>query len=318
MSYGFASHIGAAKEAVWGTPVTAAEYFEALSESIATAYDRFETRNIVGAYYEADDSQGMERNEGDIVLATNPANAGIFLNGAFGVNSVSSLGGGLFLNEFIPAQTDAGSLNPLPPYTFEIYRAGTTVNSSFQYDGAQMRTLQMAIAPNQDLRVTAGIVARRRQWLAKTTPSFPGSPLEAFTFDTCSISLAGVANTKIEALTISIDNQLEGIPTFNNSKLIGKVRRTGPPMVRITGTLDFSDVSEANDFIDQTERDLAVSFTKANSFALIARLPRLVYTAFPVSVAGRERIMVDFTGMGRYSAGSGHAIKVDLTTTNTF
>jgi hypothetical protein len=318
MSYGFASHIGAAKETTWGTGVTAAEYFEALSESIATERDRFETRNIVGAFYEADDSAGMERNAGDVVFAANPANVGHFLNGALGVNSVTSIAADLFLNEFTPAQADNGSLNPLPPYTLEIYRAGTLVNSSFRYDGAQFNTLALAIAPNQDLRVTAGVIARASTFIAKTVPSFPGSPVEPFMFDTVSISLAGAANIKIEGLEVTIDNQLEGIPVFNNSVYVGKMRRTGPPLIRVSGTIDFSELSEFNDFIAQTERAMTVSLTKASSFSLVMRLPRLVYTSVPVAIPGKDRITSDFNMMGRYHTGSGNAIKVDLTTTNTF
>lgn len=319
MSYGFASHMGLGKETVWGTPVAATDYFEAFSESLATERDRFETKNVVGGYYEADDSAGLERHVGDVILPGHPVSMGYFMEGALGINSITSLAADLFLNEMTPRQSDFGSFHPLTPYTLEMFRAGTTVNSSFQYSGAQVAGLTLGLAINQDIRVTANVIAKSRLFIAKTTPSFPGSPVEAFLFDTVSLGWPdGTANTQIEALTVSIDNQLEGFGAFNNSVSIQKVRRTGPPMIRINGTLDFQDLDRFNDFVDQTERSITVAATKPGSFSLVVHVPRLILTSVPVAIPGKERITTDFQGIARYSAGSGHAIKMDLTTTTTF
>ena len=65
-----------------------------------------------------------------------------------------------------------------------------------------------------------------------------------------------------------IDNQLEGILTLNNANTIERVRTTGPQLIRISGTMDFTDVTEEQDFINQTERVLEFSLTRADSFAL--------------------------------------------------
>lgn len=243
---------------------------------------------------------------------------GHFLLGVLGQNTVTSVGNGLFQNVFTPRQSDISSVVPLPSYTLEIFRAGTLVSSSFQYDGVQFGTLGMNITPNQDLRFTVGAIARAQTFIDNTSVSFPTSPVEPFIYDTTSVTLAGVANTKIENLTISIDNQLEGIPTLNNTQYVGKIRRTGPPLVRVSGTIDFQDLSEYNDFQAQTERQLIVSFFKAASFQMIIDVPRFVYTAVPVQAAGRGRITSDFTGMARYHTGSNTALEIKLTTVNTY
>lgn len=320
MSYGFASHVGIGKETVWATAVAASDYFEALSESIVTQRERYQTRNIVGAYYEPDDSDGIERNAGDLQMAVNAANIGHILLGGFGQNSVTEvLSGFLYTNEFVPRQSDISSLHPLDPYTFEIFRAGTLVNTAFQYAGSNIGRLTMDLRPNQALQISAGIIAKQRNMIAKTTPSFPGSPVEPFKFDTASLELpAGTANVRIEALTAVLDNQLVGIPAINNSQNIAKIRRNGPPMVRISGTIDFSDLTEFDDFIARTEQALKVTLTRADSFALVLEVPRLIYTAVPLSVPGRDRLVSTFEGMGRYHTGSANAFKATLTTTNTY
>lgn len=316
MPYGFAGHIGIAKETTWGSGVAAADYIQAFSESLATTFERFTTVNITGSYYEPDDIAGTQRNQGNLVFHGHPKSMGYALNGVFGTNSITVvLSGALFKNDFTPKTSDATSLSPLPSYTLEIFRDVTT---SQQFSGVVFNTLQMAVAPNQDLRITAGVIAKSVTGIAKTTPSFPNTPTFPFTFDTCSIQVDGVANVLWESFQVSVANQLEGIPALDNTFVINRIRRTGPPTVRMSGTLEFQNVSDWNDFINQTERRFVLNFTKASSFSLTIDIPRLVYTAFPTQMGGRGRIMVNVDGTARYHVGSGNALKVSLTTVNTF
>ena len=316
MSDGQLGHIGIAKETTWGTPVAATDYIEALSESMTTEIERFETKNIIAGLYEPDDSAGVNRHEGDIVFGANPETLGFILDGAFGVTSGTEiLSGFLYSTEYTPATAEANSLHPLPPYTIEIFR---DMGSSAQYTGGQFASVEMSVSPNQELCVTAATISKNFNPIAKTTASFPGSPTEPFLFDACSISLAGVAITRMEALTFTFDNQLEGVPTLNATNEIAKVRRTGSQLVRLAGTFEFSDFSDFDSFRNKTEQQLIATFTAPNSFSLVIDVPRMLFTEMPVQLAGRERVTGDFAAMGRYSAGSGHAVKVTLTTVSTF
>ena len=317
---GMLGHLGIGKETTWGTAVAATDYIEAMSESLATEIERFDTRNIVGGIYEADDSAGVRRHAGDLVFAANPGNLGPFLLGAFGVNSVTELAvGALFENHFTQTGVLTGSLNPLPSYTAEIFRpGGVDISSSFVYSGLQFNTLQIAVSPNQDVRITAGAIGKAQTFITKTTPTFPNSPLQPFTFDTASVSIAGVAVTRVEALTFDYNNNLEGIPTLNNDTEIAKIRRNGPATTEISGTLEFEDHTDFNRFISQSEHAIALNVVRASSFALLVEVPRAVLTAYPVSIPGRERLTVDFSMKGRYETGSGTAFSVKLTTTNTY
>jgi hypothetical protein len=312
--YGMLGHVGLARESTWGTPVAITDYVEALSETLAATYDRFETRNIVGRLSEPDDSAGVLRIEGDLVIPGHPVAIGHLLNGAFGQGSrtvTTVLSGFLWTTEWWPTPADAGANNPLPPYTLEIFR---DVTSAHRYAGVQVSKLTLQVQPNQELRVTAGLLAKTTSVVAKTTPTFPGSPTDPFTFDTASVQVGGAAVDIVETLTLDLDNQLEGIPVLNVSNEIARVRRSGPQLVRASGTLAFETLTDYNRFIGQTEQGLVLTMTKAQSFAMLLELPRLVYTAFPTGMAGRERNMVEFEATGRYHAGSGHALRARLTT----
>lgn len=311
--YGLLGHIGIAKETTWGTAVAAVDYFESMSEGLTAVPDRFETRNIVAGMFEPDDEAGVQRLAGDVAFAGHPVPLGHFLNGVLGNNSSSVvLSGFLFQNKFNVRTDDINSLHPLPAYTFEIFR---DIGSAQQYDGAQVTALTLAIQPNQDLRCTASIIAKGTRNIANTTASFPGSPVGFFQFDTCSVSMNGVGVSIVEALSVSIDNQVEGIPALNASTEIARIKRTGPPMIRVTGTVALEEILDYQRLINQTEFPFLVHLTKANSFSLLIDVPRLVYTGFPLGMAGRERQTVAFNATGRYHTGSNQAIEITLTTT---
>ncbi len=311
---GAAGFLGLAKETTWGTAVGATNYVELLSESMELSIDMFKNKEIAEIYTEPDDMSGLRRIEGNVEFAAMPGVLGHFLRGVFGnpssVNVVAS--GYLHTNVFRTPTADFASGQPVPGYTFEVFR---DVTSSFQFAGVVMNTFQLSVQPNQELRCSVGVVGKSSSIINKTAPSFVSSPVEPFAFDTCSISIAGVGSALIESFTLDIDGQIQGIPALNASTSIAKIRRGGPQMVGVSGTIDFDNLTEYNDFLTQTEQAFVLNFTKANSFSLKISLPRVVYTAFPISMGGRDRITANFTGKCRYHTGSATAVEFQLTTT---
>jgi hypothetical protein len=311
--HGLIGHFGLAKESTWGTAVAATDFAEILSENMTTTLDRFPTRNVHAAFHEPDDHVGAERNGGDVVVMAHPVSVGHFLKGVMNtVSQAAVVSGFLHRTRFITTKSEFADGVPVQPYTLEVFR---DVGSSHRYAGALINRLSLSIAPNQELRVTASFLAKSASVIAKTTPTFPGSPTDPFTFDTCSLSLGGSATARIESLAISINNNLEGLLALNASDTIARVRRRGAQEVRISGVLDFIDNAEYDDFVAQTERALVMTVTKTASFQLVVSVPRMVYTAFPTGIGGRDRLTVGFEGMARYLTTSAVALSMELTTT---
>lgn len=312
-NYGVRGHIGLGKETTWGVAVAATDYLEALSEGVTETLDRYPTKAIIGALYEPDDMPGLYRVGGPIVAAAHPVSVGHFLNAAFGASSISVvLSGALWTTAFTPASGDAASANPLPAYTAEIFR---DVTSSQRYAGLQCTGLTFEVSPNAPLRVTANWLGKAATNIAKTTPSFPGSPTQPFAFDTASLTLGAGATALLEALTITVDNRLTGVPVLNAATEIAKVRREGAPTVRVSGTMAFESITEYLNFRNQTEQRLMASFVRASSFALVLDCPRVVYTTHPLGLDGEGRPMVRVEGIARYHTTSLYAIEARLTTT---
>jgi len=310
MGYGFKGFIGVALEVSGGTPVAAAAYHEAMSEDLALNQDRYDVRNIHGKFSEPDDCVGIQRIGGSVVIPGNPEDLGYYLLGAMGVQSNTEvLSGFLHHHEFTMQTADWDTKFPQRPLTFEVNR---DVTSSQQYSGINVSAINIENAPNQDLRLSATLVGKSGTQIAATTPTFVNSPTCPFAFDTASISIAGSANDKLEAFQLSIDNQLEGVATLNASNEISRIRRTGPQMVRLSGTMVFEDIDEYNDFLNQTERAIVMNFNLAASYQLLIDIPRFVYDAFPTGTPGRDRHTVGFSGRARYHSGSAASVKVDL------
>jgi len=318
MGYGFAGYFGMRRESTWGSGLAANTFIEILNENITLSKDRFDYKNVINTMAEPDDIAGMNRLSGDVAFACNPANIGNVLMSTFNQSTVTSIAANFWRHVYTqPTNSNSAfsSQSPSVPYTLEIFR---DVGTATQYAGGLATSLSFNYASNQDVRCSVGFLCRGTRHVASQVATFPNSPTKPFKFDQVSLSLGGSATTKIENLTVKIDNQYEGIGSLNLSDDIAKVRRSGFQTVEIDGTLDFSDVVEYTDFVNQEERALSIFALSANSFSLHIEVPRMVYTAFPLGIAGRDRNIVSFNAKGFYHVGSGTGISVTLATVNSY
>lgn len=311
MSYGMNGFLGLGKETTWGTAVAATDYVEIMNEGIKAEYDRFDTRNAINAMYEPDRSAGLIRVGGPISVAGFPEITGHLMRAAMNtLSGTTVLSGFLYTTRFVSPQAEFADGVPSQPYTLEIFR---DVTSSHRYAGMVLNRLSLAMSPNQPLMLNADFLGKAATLLQKSSPTFVSSPAEPFMFDTASVRLGGSATARVEAFTVSIDNQLEGIPALNNSNQIARIRRRGPQVIRVQGTVDFQDVTEYNDFINQTERAISLALFKSQSFAAVIDVPRMVYTSFSPNIRGRERQTVSFAGEARYKTTSATALGLYIT-----
>lgn len=316
-AYGFAGYIGIAKESSWGSGVAVAsgDFIEAFSESIQLSLERFSHKAIIASLSEPDDSTGLFRVEGAMRFAANPGqNLHNILRASLNSYDTTSATGPLFRYDFVTTSggSDFSADVPIQPYTLEIFRDTT---SAFRYTGMQLNALSFNFSPNGPVMCDATWIGRGSSVVSKSTATFPASPAKPFNFSTVSLSVGGAGTALIEDLTITINNNLQGLGALNLSQYVAKVRRNNHQMVELSGTLDFANLTEYGNFVNQTEQRFTVSATLASSFGLIFDIPRVVYTAFPVGIPGRERITVGFNGKGFVHQGSGNAIKVSLFTT---
>lgn len=303
---GVFGHIGYNVEASYDTYKVASYFIEALSESLALKIDRFDIKNIMGKGSEPDDMAGLRHVEGDISFAGFPKPLGYFLNAVLGSETVVATANSLGVVKFRQSVSgDYDGMRPLPSLCFEINR---DVTSAFLISGCEVSKLVLACQPNQDLRVTASVIGKTLAMGAKTDAGsvyFPGSPSQPFAFDTASIQIYGAASAIFESFEVTFDNQLDPVAVLNNSNKINRTYRKGPPMVRVSATMEFNDLAEFGTFQQQSEFAITANFTRAGSFGLMLNFPRVIFSEFPVNIGGRERILVKANMIARYDSSSG-------------
>ncbi len=300
------AHLGLAKETAFGTPVAADTYLPFNSESIVHNIEQLLSEEQRGIRDESPSYKGLETVAGDLNFDVRPDTIGHIMRSAFGAPSVTGVGP--YVHVFSPIQSAFAADCFNPPYTFEIFK---DLGQAFQVAGGVVNSLAFEFGVGQKiLRATAGVIAKDVALITKTTPSF--GTLSPFLWAEAAISIGGSANTNLEAVSITLNNSLEGYPTLNNTTKIGKIRPNGVRTVDCSFTFDVNDLAEYNRFKDQTETAFDITFTSGTNI-LKFELPKVRYTAFPVSVSGAGRITVAVTGKAKYDASTAAALKATLT-----
>lgn len=309
MAQGELGHVGIGRQTAFGTAVSVTDYAAIDSETLSARIDRVMAGLIAGRFGEPTKTKGLTRVEGEITTKVHPVEIGHFLHGA--LNTVSGsvvLSGFLWSLRFSPTQSDFSTISPLTPYTLEVFR---DVTSAFRYHSALFGRLEIGVQAGQAAMARIGMVAQAEGIVAKTTPSFHTA--DPFAFDAHSISIAGSGIDIFEEFSVAIDQQLEGIPTLNNTSTISRVRRRGHQQVRVSGMIDLARLAEYGDFVNQTQQLMRMSFFRAPSHALVITVPRLVWTSFPANL-GTGRISARLEGEGDWDPTSSYAVDYLLTT----
>src|SRR5258708_18083676 len=180
-------YFGLAKESTWGIALGPTDYAEILRENVSASFDRFAFKNIIFGLNEPDDSAGVLRIQGDVIMAAHPVAMGHLLQAAMPTASVSVvLSGFLYTTRFVTTKSEFAQGVASQPYTLELHR---DVGSAFQVAGAVCHQLALALTPNQDLRMTAGFIGKSVLLKSTGAPAFPSSPTYPFMFDTANVQI---------------------------------------------------------------------------------------------------------------------------------
>jgi hypothetical protein len=151
--------------------------------------------------------------------------------------------------------------------------------------------------------------------MAASTATFT-EPME-WAWNVASVSIGGAAVNFIESLSVVLDQPVQGVHMLDGTLVINRFVRNGPTTVRVSGTVDFQDLTEFNAFKAQTQRRLLCNLAAAVASGpyMLIDVPNMLYTAFPANISGPNRISVNFAGTGEFNTTSSYAIRMTLTNT---
>jgi hypothetical protein len=315
MAYGQLGHLGLCFQHSVGAVLTdSLSFVPIVSESIAETIEPLVETGIYGRLAEPPRHEGAHKVEGEVRAEAHPIHLGVFLKAALG-RAASTLQGSAYLHEFLPALADWDGRAALPPVTLEVHR---DVGSAFLYADMQAAALTLEIAHGQLLSAKTAWLGGTLTRRAPSTPGFaPGAP---YTWDVASASYDGQAVSDLRKLSIAFDNRLAAQYTLSGGKTPRRVVREAPQTVAIEGTLVLQDQVLFQQFLDQSEKRLLLSFegpqvASGTCARLTLDVPRLRFTEFAPQLAGPGQVEVGFTAQGVYDATSGYALRATLVNT---
>jgi hypothetical protein len=315
MAYGQSGHFAISFQDSYGTVHTDSPFFIPLiSEGVGEKIEQLVENNMYGRLAESPTHEGAHEIGGEIRTEAHPVYLGAFLKAALGQAS-SALQTSAYRHEFLPAASDWDDFAALPPLTMEIHR---DAGSAFLYYDLLASSLVLDIAHGQLLSAALTVLGGRFTRQAPSAPAFkPGRP---WSWDVVSASYGGGGIADFRRLTVGFDNQLATFYTLTGGKAPHRVKREGPQKVTVEGTFLLQDQALFQEYLDQSERPLVVSFqgeaiSAGENALLTLEVPRLRFAELAPQLTGAGALEVSFTGAGVFDAGSGYALRATLTNT---
>ena len=315
MAYGQSGYLAIHFQDSYGTSnVDSAHYIPLVSESVVEAVGQIVENNMYGRLAESPYHEGLHEISGDISTEAHPIYLGTFFKAALGLTTVTAQGSS-FVHEFLPAAADWDEFAAVPPMTLEIHR---DAGSAFLYYDVLASELLLEVAQGQLLTAGLTVLGGRFGRQVAVTPSFhAGRP---WTWDVVSASFDGAAISDLRQFTLRFSNQLGAMYTLSGDKVPRRIKREGSQQVAIEGTMLFQDQSLFQEFLDQSEKRLLLTFageTVAQSYQAQVTLdvPKLRFGEFKPGLSGPGQLEVSFTAAGVYDSTSSYALRATLTNT---
>lgn len=317
MSYGQNVSVAICFQDSFGTANTDSPYFiSQLNESFSTTKEQLIAQGARGIFYEGDHYEGINANEGELELEAHPISMGAVLKSVLG-NPVTTQSGGIYTHVFNPVTVDFDQFAANPPVT--IVKDFDDPGSSHLYYDMVGNTLALTIANGEFVKSSVGYMGGKYSQQADLAASYP--PGKLFTWDVGSFTIATSVQGDLNALTVTMEETIENKYTFSGEKTPRYTKRSGYRVITVEGTLVFQDQNEYQEFINQSERELDVTFTgpteiQSGYFDLLRiQLPGLRYGEFKPVAGGPGQVEVPFTGKGVYNVDSATGMRITLVNT---
>ena len=289
--------------------VNSVHFFEIISESVAKKIPPLISQGMRGRFDEGDSYEGPHMNEGDIEIESSSHALGVLLTAMF-EETVLVTSGSVYTRTFQPRTEDWDEKSAQQPFTF--YK-GLGAGSAHLFTNMNASELELKITNGEffmaKMSVTGGGFARN----AETTASYVSE--KNWTWDTASFSIGGSANADVEQLTIKVTENVEPKYTLENRKDPSHTKRGSEfRAISVEGTIKFTNQTEFNEYLNQSERPLTLNFRGVTAIQsgyyeeFGIELPLMRYDDFPITGSGPGEMTAAFTGRGKFSVSSGTAI----------
>ncbi len=307
----------------WGTPGTRNQYMEIIAETLS------QNNNLI---FDEDVSNRSPRTQnagpfevaGDVTLHPRPDNIGYWLAAILSPSlSTPTSCTNTRQHRFKQAET-------LNHFSGETVIDNPEAIGTIAYDGLMVDTMAFSHDPEGRLEMVASLMGRSADISGSAgTPTF--STLNPYVFHMGVVSIAGVQNNSVEAMSWSIVQNLQKVPV-TNSRFPARYKPGG---LVIEGTIDisFEDLTHFKQFlgaaaattpasdIDAIQLEIAYTeFTAIESspcaadqyYKLAFDFPSIVFNTNAANINAQERVIQNLSWRALYDATNASAIVVDV------
>jgi hypothetical protein len=323
MGYGMLGHIAIYGQQSLGTATSpdSLEFFPMISESLTTNIENLVEEGMRGRFEEGPSHEGLLTVEGDISFEPSPQMLQPFLAAVTGVASdVVVTTSGISTWNYVYSTQDFDAETALQPFTIQVHR---DTGSSWQFTDSIVNALTIEITGNAIVKATATIMARVSSLIPPATAAYKTDD-EPFLWSGTSVTIGGAANSELESLTITMENNVEGVDLLDTTNRWTKFKRTGYRSISISGVLNYASQAEYNKFRASSEQAMTFNIrgmglnTATTTFAEFTfDFPRVRYTTFPVNAAGPGRESVSWEAVAKYDTTSANFVRISNVNTRT-
>jgi len=318
MAYGLDAVVSINFQNSFGTAITNDNYFlPVLSNGVVLKKEAMTDTSLKGIYDVNGAVEGKNSNEGAIELQSDSLAIGVMLRALCGAATVIT-SGSLRTHSFKPSQQgeDFDEFIANPPVTII---TDLDVGSAQVFYDMCATGIELNISNGEFVKATQNYIGGKYTRVNPPTANYQDENL--FPWDVTSVSFDGTANCDFGELTITIEEGIENKYNLCVNKTPSYTKRSDIRTIMISGTVQFNDQVEFDEFISQTERQLVVTLNSGTEVqsgyteSIKIDMPSFRYNTFEPSVGGPGLIEASIEGQAVYNSGSATAIEFTLTNT---
>jgi hypothetical protein len=290
------------------------EFIPFTNEDLSESIEDLRSEGLTSRLGPPDAYEGMHSIGGGFTTEVHPVNIGMLLNAWTGQESVS-FQGSAYSHLFLPSGADWDNEKSFrPPCTIEVFK---DTGSAYLFYDMCCNALTFEIAQGTLYKATAAWIGANFSYSAKQTATYETGSY--FTWDTCSVSLAGSAVDDISNLTITLTNNIEGKAYLDGTKNYGRILRNEAVSVEVTGTMLLNSDTEHRNFRNRTLQRLLITATDPTTVMnahhqLILDVPKMKYTEFTAPTV-QGLVEANFTAMAEWDTTSDYHFQATLVNT---
>jgi len=329
MSYGAQAKVGFARQTNPGSYVIATSVpgsYHAMgfvSHDIGLEKDEVISQNLIGRFEQGASYSGASKVNGTIEFEATPRNLLTALGLAATHAPAVANSGSLRNWTFLPNTADYDSSYIKAPWS--MYSQFSDSNSADLFYDMQVGQLDFVISQGQFTRGRLQVVGGNRVATGVGSANIVPDASDAgrlFPWNVASISYGGAALQTASDITVSLNENIDGLYTINGSLAPFKYTRTGFREVTVNGTFYMTDRSMLNNFTSETQARLLITLVSTIAAVqsgyyntLTIDVPQLKVTAFKPAVSGPGEVSIPFTGRGVIDPTSSYALQFTLINT---